>query len=680
MSDLALWAPKRFPSSMQVFSILCLLGLAVATLCADGLKDNIAADVRPVPPPGIVVPDGVKAFLEKGLEELQGDIERLAKDSKHADFLPDVEIYHKAVHGALAYDEFYKPAEFETAKKFLRQGQSRAALIEKEDPSWAHVERLLVRGYRSKIDGSVQPYGLVLPKSFSPEGAHKYRLDAWFHGRGEKLTELDFIRQRQTSEGQFAPRDTIVLHLYGRYCNANKLAGEIDLLEALSHVQEHYQIDEDRIVVRGFSMGGAACWQFAVHYADRWAAAAPGAGFSETPEFLKSFQKETLNPTWYEKKLWHLYDCTDWAVNLTHCPTVAYSGEKDIQKQAADIMATALKKEGIELVHVIGPGVGHKYHPDSKIEIDHRIDAIAKQGRVTSPRRVRFVTWTLRYPKMHWVHVDGLGEHWDQARVDAEIHAEKGEIEVATKNVSALTLDLEPGQPHFEIGQSVAIWINGRRSGARVKSDGSLTLHLVEKKGQWIEANTAPSGLVKRPGLQGPIDDAFMDSFMMVESTGQAWHPKTQQWVTSEMAHVRDHWRKQFRGTARLKRDIEITDEDIAAHNLVLWGDPSSNAVIARVADKLPIPWTSEEIRIGDASYKTTEHVPVLIYPNPLNPDKYIVLNSGFTFREYDYLNNARQVPKLPDWALIDITKPVTTRLPGGIANAGFFSERWELQ
>ena len=50
--------------------------------------------------------------------------------------------------------------------------------------------------------------------------------------------------------------------------------------------------------------------------------------------------------------------------------------------------------------------------------------------------------------------------------------------------------------------------------------------------------------------------------------------------------------------------------------------------------------------------------MPVLIYPNPLNPKKYVVLNSGFTFREYDYLNNARQVPKLPDWAVIDVTTP----------------------
>ena len=56
-----------------------------------------------------------------------------------------------------------------------------------------------------------------------------------------------------------------------------------------------------------------------------------------------------------------------------------------------------------------------------------------------------------------------------------------------------------------------------------------------------------------------------------------------------------------------------------------------------------------------------------------------MVLNSGFTFREYDYLNNARQVPKLPDFAVIDLNVPVSSRAPGGVVEAGFFSERWEL-
>ena len=83
---------------------------------------------------------------------------------------------------------------------------------------------------------------------------------------------------------------------------------------------------------------GAACWHFAVHYPGMWVAANPGAGFAETPEFLRVFQGEELQPSETEKRLLHLYDCTDWAVNLYNCPTVAYSGEIDKQKQAADIM------------------------------------------------------------------------------------------------------------------------------------------------------------------------------------------------------------------------------------------------------------------------------------------------------------------------------------------------------
>jgi hypothetical protein len=80
---------------------------------------------------------------------------------------------------------------------------------------------------------------------------------------------------------------------------------------------------------------------------------------------------------------------------------------------------------------------------------------------------------------------------------------------------------------------------------------------------------------------------------------------------------------------------------------------------------------------VNDKTYPSSDHMPVLIYPNPLNPTKYVVINSGFTYREYDYLNNARQVPKLPDWAVIDLNTPVTPQAPGAIPDAGFFDENW---
>jgi hypothetical protein len=101
--------------------------------------------------------------------------------------------------------------------------------------------------------------------------------------------------------------------------------------------------------------------------------------------------------------------------------------------------------------------------------------------------------------------------------------------------------------------------------------------------------------------------------------------------------------------------------------------------LLARIVGKLPVRWDKDAVRVGDETFGAGHHVPVLIYPNPLNPGRYVVVNSGFTFREYDYLNNARQVPKLPDFAVVDIDVPVSSRAVGGIVAAGFFNEEWGL-
>ena len=127
------------------------------------------------------------------------------------------------------------------------------------------------------------------------------------------------------------------------------------------------------------------------------------------------------------------------------------------------------------------------------------------------------------------------------------------------------------------------------------------------------------------------------------------------------------------------KDDKDVTQADIDAHNLIIWGDPASNSVLARIVGRLPLGWNKNNVWIGHQSFDAGHHVPVLIYPNPLNPKRYIVLNSGFTFREYDYLNNARQVPKLPDFAVIDVEIPPTARASGGIVTAGFFDEAWGI-
>jgi pimeloyl-ACP methyl ester carboxylesterase len=674
---------------MKLFWLLPMLLMAAACLQADGPQDNIPTKVRPIPPAGIPLAEADRIILQSQVAIFGKEIDelRVVLINKPAllDLLPDVQVYHNAVRYALTYDEFFSPKEVAVARQLLDEGMRRAAQLRTGKPAWPTQTGLVVRGYVSKIDGSVQPYGLVVPASYRPDYPYRYRCDFWCHGRGEKLTELNFIDGRQKSPGEFTPKDAFVVHLYGRYCNANRFAGEVDLFEVLEDMKKRYRIDEDRLVIRGFSMGGAACWHFAVHHPTRWAAAAPGAGFSETFNFLKNFQKETLQPKEYERKLWHLYDATDYAVNLFNCPTVAYSGEIDSQKQAADQMAAAMERVGLSLTHVIGPKTGHRYHPAARDEINRRIDSIVGKGRQRVPPHTRFTTFTLRYNQSAWVRVDGLGRHWEQATVEAFV-ANRYAMRVTTENITALTLTMPAGYCPLENTPEHGrpkLTVDGGTFAASllppVRSDRSWEVHLRKDENGWAVVKRNDDTLHKRHGLQGPIDDAFMDSFLMVRPTGQTLNEKVGAWAKREMDHAITHWRKQFRGEARVKNDADVTAEDIAAHNLVLWGDPQSNKVLAKITERLPIRWNGNGVTLGPKVYDAGRFVPVLIYPNPLNPELYVVLNSGFTFREYDYLNNARQVPKLPDFAVIDVTVPATTQAPGGVVAAGFFDERWQL-
>ncbi len=706
-------ATESFRFALIILSVTCVLVPARA----DGLQDNIPENVRRVPELGVAVPDDRAAAMRSALGQLQEKIETIktSKDASKIALLPDVMIFERAVRCALDYQEFFDVKEFDKADALLVEGIKRADQLLAGKPEWVTQKGLVVRGYISRIDNTVQPYGLVIPPTYAIDHSVPSRCDIWFHGRGEKLSEVKFLWEHMKSPGEFTPDHTIMLHPYGRYCNAFKFAGEVDVLESLEDVQKRYGIDENRISVRGFSMGGAACWQFATHYSDRWFAANPGAGFSETPQFLKVFQKEELKPTPWEQTLWNLYDCDKWALNLTHCPTIAYSGENDSQKQAADVMEKALAEldPPIHLRHVVGAGMGHRFDKVSKELVSKSLDSLATQGRTLVPNEIRFTTQSLKYNKMRWITVNGLREHWTEATIHADfLPAEWGPrpggglggtganvqikppaIRLTLKNISDLTINMLPADVPAMLrseAKTIEVLVSEELRDSRQHtsfkipgplSDGSIVARIAfsERKWQSLNPSFGPS-LFKGHNLQGPIDDAFMDSFIFVRPTGTAANEAVGNWAEAELTRAIEHWRRHFRGDARVINDVDLTDEMIQSSNIVLWGDPKSNSVLAKIADKLPIQWTADKITVGEKSYDAKNHAPILIHPNPLNLNRYVVLNSSFTFRDYAYLNNARQVPMLPDWAVIDLDTPPNSVWPGKVIAADFFDEQWQLK
>ena len=284
------------------------------------------------------------------------------------------------------------------------------------------------------------------------------------------------------------------------------------------------------------------------------------------------------------------------------------------------------------------------------------------------PKEIRLTTYTLQYPEVAWLQLKALEHHWERADVRALLEA-KDSVMLKTTNVSGISL-LVPGLHSAVI------------DGHRVSVPKSKTPHPVafrKVRGKWnIDATQGTMG--KHPGSTGPIDDAFMKSFLFVRPTTKPANPQVGEWVEAELAHARKMWRDVFRGEAPMVDDIHLTDQQAATNNLILWGDPRSNRTLAVLLESLPLKWNDKELIFNRKTYDASDHAPILIFPNPLNREHYVVINSGIDFRADAYGSNARQTPKLPDYAIVDLNTPPGRRWPGKIVDAGFFNESWELE
>jgi len=213
-----------------------------------------ALGARAASPPSVTLTAVEREQITSKLAQLTRAIDGLR--AKHVDEtkLADIEIYQKAAAWILRFEEeFFTPAFVPNTIQALDHGLARAADAKF---SWESRKGRIVRAYRSRVDGSVQPYGLIIPEAY--DGSKAVRLDVVLHGRGDQQNEVSFIAAHEGDKP--IAQDYITLDVWGRGNNAYRWAGETDVFEAIDSVKTRYNIDEKKIVLRGFSMGGAGAW------------------------------------------------------------------------------------------------------------------------------------------------------------------------------------------------------------------------------------------------------------------------------------------------------------------------------------------------------------------------------------------------------------------------------------
>ncbi|MSU33440.1 MAG: hypothetical protein EXS25_12485 [Pedosphaera sp.] len=223
-----------------VFLWIKLISLAATIPAKKAVPPDFQTNPRNLnPPPGLVIPVEVREELSgrvlvlgKTIEDLRGSLQ--SKLLLKA-LLPDVEIYYNAVRYALEDDIFTSTNQFNSARTLLQNGLDRAKQLASGEAQWNTKSGLLnfknefeahakistqlthvpvVRGYRSKIDGSVQPYGVKVPVTYLNGDDQPRRLDLWLHGRGDTLNEIAFLEGQQRGGSPFLPADTFVIEPY----------------------------------------------------------------------------------------------------------------------------------------------------------------------------------------------------------------------------------------------------------------------------------------------------------------------------------------------------------------------------------------------------------------------------------------------------------------------------------
>ena len=474
--------------------------------------------------PAVMQPPDEKtlANIRDKTEQLGKDVAALRAQGTPDWKLADVEVFHKAGVWIVAHEEWHKDYAKWTGP-VLETGLKRADELKAGKTPWLERQGTVYHGYRSALDGSVQPYQVVLPKDY-PGAGKLWRLDLILHGRDDTLNEVKFLHAGD-STGPAPDQEYVELHVMGRGENAYRWAGEADVYEALNafrtaerEVHGREMIDSNRIVLRGFSMGGAGAWHLGLRNPSMWCSVSPGAGFTTTYGRVKNPDGKLPD---YQVKCLGIYDALDYAENVFDVPVVAYGGEIDAQREAMESIRDKITPLGLHATFLVGPKMGHKYDPASLKEIMRLQGEQAAAGRPAYPAEVKFVTMTPRNATCFWVSVLRQEHQYERSQVDAQL-IKGGSWIINTQNVRSI---LVAAPADLSDRETTIVDIDETK--LTVKLDASRDVILDKSTSGWTQvsggdwASDAQAGKWKSPGLTGPIDDAFTSTFLCVRGTGK---------------------------------------------------------------------------------------------------------------------------------------------------------------
>jgi hypothetical protein len=210
---------------------------------------------------------------------------------------------------------------------------------------------------------------------------------------------------------------------------------------------------------------------------------------------------------------------------------------------------------------------------------------------------------------------------------------------------------------------------NGKDCGTGLRPDAAGHIRL-SRPGSAASGN----GLRKNSAVCGPLSDVF--NFPFVGVVGTTGTPAETQAAEALATQFATDWNEYAEGRVPILRDEEVTDPLLQEKSLVLFGTPESNRILSRIASQLPFRLTRERVVLPDGkAFPLAGNGLIFCYPNPLAPDRYVVVYHGIPWGAGR--SNNHKFDLLPDFVIYTAEQVPDIGINRYLA-AGLFDGRWQ--
>ena len=460
--------------------------------------------------------------------------------------------------------------------------------------------------YRDEVDNTPQFCRVYLPMHYDP--AKKWPLVVNLHGyNGANPVYVKWwsIDMRHMDLVDKFP--VIDIEPHGRGNTSYTGIGEKDILKCIELAKEKFNVDEDRIYLKGESMGGGGTWYVGTRHPDIFAAIAPVYGGWDYHANMTEEQISKMT----EHEIYDLEKNSSFAQAdaLLTTPVFVTHGsiDKSVDVNYSRYAVKMLQRWGYDIRYHEYPGYAHEGIP----YVNEVISWFLQHKINSAPKKVRVRSAALGSAKSHWVKILQRENPFAFIEAEAEVLI-NNTIRLASENV--LAVELTPPAELINPDKKVTVvWnVNDIREVNLI--DGKITLS---------DKNYRPARLNKNPEIEGPLSQVTTTPFAVVIGTiskdslmVKLCRQKAQEFVNS--------WKDWQKYEPRVFTDKELTEDDMKNYSLILYGGPEANLITKKLINKIPLKISSEEIEVTGKSFKVKDACIQMVYPHPLNSKRYV--------------------------------------------------------